>query len=63
MLLNALLKSSEMTVTNGLEGSMLVWALGRKIIAAVGEPVGWNATSQNRAKWEEMLGRSGQLPG
>ena len=40
---NALLKSREITITNGLVRSMLVMVLRRQIIAAVGEPVGRNA--------------------
>ena len=39
----ALLKSKEMTVTDGLERSMFVMMLRRHIIAAHGEPVGRNA--------------------
>ena len=40
---NALRKSREMTITNGLARSMLVMALRRQIIGAVGEPVYRNA--------------------
>ena len=43
----ALLKSKEMTVTDGFERSILVMVLRRKMIAAHGEPVG------RKANWSE----------
>ena len=40
---NALLKSKEMTATNGFESSMVVIVLIRLISAAAGDPVGRKA--------------------
>jgi len=51
----ALLKSKEMTVTDGLERSMFVMALSREIIASHGEPIGQNAN------WSEKIELSYQV--
>ena len=40
---NALVKSSEMTMTYGLDSSMSVIVCRRQMMAAAGEPVGRNA--------------------
>ena len=47
---NALLKSREITITNGLVRSMLVMVLRRQIIAAVGERVVRNANCSENDK-------------